>query len=62
MLVTGLSAFIAPWNTIESLDQRKARSSSDSIARRSTSLPSRSWNVTVPEAIRAGGLCSRLIA
>ncbi len=48
MVVTGLSAFIAPWNTIESFDQRTARSRSSLRPTRSTSLPSRSWKVMLP--------------
>ncbi len=60
--MTGLSAFIAPWNTIDSFDQRTARSRSSLSPSRSTSLPSRSWNVMLPEVTFAGGLCRRVMA
>src|SRR5690606_40236321 len=59
-LITGLSEFIAPWNTIDTLSHRNARSASPASATTSTSGPSWSWNVTVPLVSSAGGLRSRL--
>ncbi len=55
----GFREFMAPWNTIATFDQRKARSVSPSSPRTSTSSPlSWSWKTTEPEVIRAGGRCS----
>jgi hypothetical protein len=54
-LVTGLRAFIALWKTMETLVQRKARSSSPASAVTSTSVPSRPEKRTEPPVSPAGG-------
>ena len=59
MLMTGLSEFIAPWNTIDTLSQRNSRSSSASSELMSMSSPASSWKIAVPEVMTAGGLSRR---
>ena len=58
-VVTGLSEFIAPWKTIETLSQRKRRISSASRLLTSMSSPLASWKTTEPLVMTAGGLSRR---
>ena len=61
-LVTGLSAFIALWNTIAIVFQRNWRRSSPWRASTSTGAPSAGKNVIDPLVWRAGGLSIRVSA
>ncbi len=61
-LVTGLSAFIALWNTIAMVFQRNWRSSSPSRASTLTGAPSAGEKVIEPLVWRAGGLSIRVSA
>ena len=54
ILVTGLSEFIAPWNTIEVFSHRYSRSALPDNLRMSMSVPDLSWKMTVPELILPG--------
>jgi hypothetical protein len=57
---TGLSAFIAPWNTIEISLQRKARRSRPPRLRMSVVPPSSRRHSIAPPVICAGGCSSRV--
>ena len=61
ILCTGLSEFIAPWNTIDTCCQRKARSSAGVIDSTSSARPSRSCHSTWPPATMPGGGSSRVM-